>query len=108
MEPLTLIALAALVAKIVSVVKYAQARDGAAVGTQLAVWGTGVGVIALAAQADVAASIEVVGTTLGALDFPSQILVGLSLGSFGSQVYDFKRAIDGTDSAREPSLGAGT
>jgi hypothetical protein len=106
-EPLTLVALALLAAKGVSTVKYALARDFASTSTQVLSWAFGVAVIALAAQADIAAGLDIAGTPLGQLDFPSQIFVGLSLGSAGSTVVDFRKAIDQSDSAREPALGGG-
>lgn len=107
MDPITLVALGALAVKAVSTVKYALARDTGATVTQVLTWLVGIGVIALAAQADIAAGIDIGGTPLGMLDFPSQVLVGLSLSSAGSFAYDVKRAIDGSDSAAEPPLQAG-
>lgn len=104
MEALTLAALAALVIKIMTVVK-AIGKDNNMVITQAATWAVSIGVIILAAHAKVTSDIVVFGAyTLGSLDAGSLILAGLSLGSSGSFLYDYKKARDNNDSATEPSL----
>ena len=105
MEPLTLAALSALAVKIVSALKYLTARDINAFVTQVIAWVVGIGVIALAAQADLAAGIDIGGVLLQDLDFASQVFVGLGLASAASFAFDVKKALDGSDSAKEPSLG---
>ncbi len=44
------------------------------------------------------------GTALTDLDGPSQLYLGLCVGSFGSALVDVKSAIDGSDTAKKPPL----
>lgn len=108
MEPLIVLAgLAFLANKIVSTLKYLltpeKRKDGF---TQLVVWVVAVAVMGLASMAEVTETFVVPGTTqpLGDLDFWSLLIVGLMAGSGGSVVYDFRKAIDNTDTAAEPAL----
>lgn len=105
MEPLTLASLAALVVKIVGVIK-SIGKDTNAVVTQVLTWAVGIAVLFLAAAADVTDGIVLFAgvPALGLLDGASLVLVGLSLASLGSFAYDYKKARDGNDSAREPRL----
>jgi hypothetical protein len=108
MEPLIVLAgLAFLANKAVSTLKYAltPARRGDAF-TQVVVWAFAIGTIVLASLAEVTETLVIPGThdALGNLDLPSLILVGLMAGASGSTVYDFRKAIDNTDTANEPSL----
>lgn len=99
MEAITMIALIALVSKIVTVIK-SIGKDNNTVVTQVLVWVVGVLVFLLAANSDIASGIEPIsGHPLSGLDVGSLVLLGLSLGSAGSFAYDFKR-----DRAPEPSL----
>jgi hypothetical protein len=103
---MTTIALGAIVFSFVNFLKYLRGRDWNAAGTQLIVWISGITACLLASQAEIAAGLEVPGTTftLGALDFGSLVLVGLqasSLFTFGNEV---KKAIDNTDNAKTPKL----
>lgn len=108
-EVVTLAALAALVTKFTTWLKFVRAKDWNATLTQAAVWAVGIGVAMIAAQADVAQGLTVFGNNLLAdLDVWSQVLVGLGLGSAGSVVfYDYRKALDGSDSAKEPPLLGG-
>jgi hypothetical protein len=105
-EVFTAATLAALVVKITSVLKYLTSgayREGI---TQVVPWVAGVIGVMVMAQADVSSDLVVWGTqTLGSLNTWSQVLAGVALGSTGSFAYDYKKAIDGTDSAGEPPLG---
>jgi hypothetical protein len=108
MEVFTAATLAALVVKFTSVLKYLSSRAFREAATQVIPWVAGVLAVVLAAQADVSEGFIVWGQqALGDLDFWSQVLAGIALGSGGSVVYDFKKAVDGTDSASEPPLGGG-
>lgn len=109
MEVFTLATLAALVWKVVSVIKLATGKDYTPVITQCLTWVAGVIAVLLAAQTDVAETVRVFGEmSLGQLDGWSQVLVGLTLSSVGSVAYDYKKAFDNTDSASEPPLGGGS
>lgn len=90
MEVITLASLIALISKIVTVVK-SIGKNSNIVLTQLLTWAVGVGVLALAANADVTKGFQIFsGHTLGSLDFASIVLLGLSYASGGSFAYDFK------------------
>lgn len=102
-----LVAALALAWKIVDFLKAVRVRDVNAVFTQATAWGAGVLVIFLLAATDFASGVRVGDTNLDALNTPSLILVGLTVASAGSVLYDYKRAIDNTDSAAQPSLVTG-
>jgi hypothetical protein len=108
MEPLLiLLGLAFAANKIVSTIKNLTTAEtrGSAV-TQVVVWAAAFGMLLLAGEASVTEGLIVPGLSepLGELDFPSFVVLGLIAGSTGSVVYDFKKAIDNTDSAGEPAL----
>jgi hypothetical protein len=108
MEPLTLSALATLTFKVTSVIKYLTARDWSSALTQAVAWVAGIVVAFLAANADVTSAIQPIpGYPLDTMDNWSLVLVGLGLASLASTIYDVKSAIDGSDSAKEPTLGGG-
>jgi len=108
MEVFTAASLAALVWKFISVIKMITGRDLMGVVTQALTWAAGVIAVMLAAQADVSASLAVFGDqVLGSLDGWSQVLAGIALASSASVAYDYKKAVDNTDSASEPKLGGG-
>lgn len=104
MEVFTLAALAALVIKVTSAAKYLRAGQVKDFGTQVFVWLVGVGAAFLAVNSNAMASIDLNGVTLGSLDGGSTVLFGLGLSSLASFAKDTTKAIDGSDSAAEPSL----
>lgn len=104
MDALTLVTLAAVVWKIVEVVKNGITGSWGKVITQLVVWGAGIGVAFLAAQSDVASEIEVWDTTLGRLDSASLLLLGVGLSSVSGVGYETKKALDNDDSAKQDSI----
>jgi hypothetical protein len=105
MEVFSAATLAALVVKVTSVLKYLSAGKTREAITQLIPWLAGVVTVMVAAQANVSEGLVVFGElALGQLNVWSQILAGLALGSGGSLVYDFKKAVDNSDSAAEPPL----
>ncbi len=97
-----MLAAIALIWKIVDIVKYARARNGEAVVTQLGVWIAGVAVVLLLAATDFASGIDVADYSLDKLNIASLILLGLSIGSSASVAVDIKKAVDNTDSAAVP------
>lgn len=100
-----LLAALALMVKLVDFAKFLRARDANAIVTQLAVWVAGVAVTLLLAASDFAAAVEIGdGLSLAKLNAASLALIGLTISSTGSVVYDFKKAADNTDSATVPSL----
>lgn len=98
--------LAFAINKTVSVIKALMARDMNTVVTQAVVWLVGFGGLALAANSSVTAGYALPGFTepLGSLDAGSIALFAWILGATGSFAYDFKKAVDGSDSAAEPRL----
>lgn len=105
MEVFTLAMLAALVIKLVTVIK-AVGKDNNMVLTQVITWVVGILVLFLAANAQLTEHIVIFtgAPVLGDMDAASIILAGLALGSTGSFAYDIKKSIDGQDSATEPAL----
>ena len=104
MEFVPLIAMAALVFAIINFVKYVKAGDTNGIVTQLSVWAAGVAVVLLVAQTDLATRIAVGDEPLSALNVWSLLFVGLTIGSTGTLLNDFKKAFDNTDSAHTTSL----
>jgi hypothetical protein len=105
----TLAALAALVLKVTSLIKYLTAGMIREAVTTLVPWVAAFGVLVLAGQADATAALVLPGmkTVIGDMDIASLLLAAPVLGASASVVFDFKKAIDGTDSAAEPKLGGG-
>lgn len=104
MDPITAVALFALVWKIVDFLKALVNRNWNTVVTQLVVWIAALLVLALARVADVTAGIGLAGITIGDADFASLVVIALMVGSGASALVDVKKAIDGTDSAAQPQL----
>jgi hypothetical protein len=104
METVGLVALIAIIWKVVDFCKFITNRDGNAAITQASVWLSAVAVALLAREAEPFSTIGVVGTTFGELSWPAIILFALGLGSTASGVVDFKKAFDQTGSATAPPL----
>lgn len=103
MDVITLTALAALVVKVVSVVK-SLGKDNNAVLTQVLTWGVGVAALLLAGHSHFGHDIAFSGINASSMNFADAVLAGMSLSSVGSFAYDVKKAVDNTDSASEPAL----
>lgn len=105
METVGFLALAALVVKVVGVIK-AIGKDSNYVITQAVTWAVGVAVLFLAGQAAVTEAIMLPGfaTPLGAMDAASVVIAGLVLGSSAAFAYDVRKSLDNSDSAAEPKL----
>lgn len=99
-----LVAVGALVMKLLDFGKYVHVRDWNGAVTQLVAWLAGVGAVLLAARTDFAESVRVNEFLLGDLNLASQVFLGVLATSLFSAVYDLKRAIDHSDSAAMPSL----
>lgn len=102
----TWVALGALLAKVVDMLKWIRAGQINSFITQLVVWLAAIGLVALAASSDLAGGYAIPGTsiTLAHLQFSTIVLVGLGLGSTVSVGVDLRKAIDSTDSAKTPPL----
>lgn len=101
-----LVALGTLAGKVVGFIKYLVNKDKNGYITQAAVWLAGLVVVFLGSNASAFEEVVVpgMGVPLGLLSWADVVLVGLSLSSFISFGYDFKKAFDGSDSAKEPPL----
>ena len=104
MEFVPVLVLGALVLKFTDFLKLVRAKDVSGTLTQLSAWGSGILGVTLFAHSDFAAGIPVGESTLAALNGWSLVLVGLSIASTAGVGYDFKRALDSSDSAKMPEL----
>jgi len=106
MEAAALVVLAMLASKLLDFAKFLRAKDWNAVFTQVSAWAIGVAVLWVAGTAEVFKGVVIpaLDTSIGSLDAGGLFLVGLSLTSLLSTVYDFKKALDNTDSAKTPPL----
>src|SRR5262245_22462598 len=105
MEVLTTATLIALVVKALSALKFITTGDVRQFITQILSWLLGFLILLIAAQADVAQHLVLWGDQrLGDMDVWSLFLAGLAIASTGSFAYDVKKALDGSDTASEPSL----
>jgi hypothetical protein len=107
MEAFGLAAAAALIQKVVDFVKLVSVRDKDAIVAQLETWLAGFGVIWLLAQANFAERTNIGSQDLGEINMAGLVLLGLTGGSVASVLYDFKRAVDRTDSAAMPAIVTG-
>ena len=97
MEFVPLVALGALVKKLVDFMKDLTNRSWNGVLTQLALWAAGVGAMLLFTQTNWAEGISVGGISAAELSVVSQVFVGLSVSSFGSVAgFDIPKALDPT------------
>lgn len=100
--------LAPLTAKATSFIKALSARQWRDAVTQALAWAVGIASVWLAAQAtEYTGHLVLVsgGPPLSQTGMASLALIGTAVGSLGSLVVDFRKAIDGSDSAKEPPLG---
>lgn len=75
-----------------------------AVLTQLACWLGAVLVVWLYSASDFGSSIVIGDIPINDMAWASKVILGLAIGSAGSVAIDYKKAIDGTDSAVIPPL----
>lgn len=102
MEAITLVALVALMKKVVDTFKYVTNKDLNALVTQLVTWLTGVATVWLATSADITSGLSIFGTTFGELNGGSILLGGMIFSSAASVVYDIQASRDNTDTAATP------
>lgn len=103
---ISVVLLAALVFKLGDLSKLVTNKDWNGLVTQLWVYVLGVVVCLVAGNANAFEGLVIPGMTepLGSLDTLSLVIIGLCIASFGSGFVDFKKALDGTDSAKAPPL----
>jgi len=109
-QVVALTAIAFLANKIIELLKYLRAKDWNAAFTLATIEVSGVIVMLIAAAAKVTETLVLPGTSepIGTLDTASVVLLGLVMTSLSSTIYDFKKAIDGGDSAKQPPLLTGS
>lgn len=105
-QVIALTAIAFLAGKCVEFVKYLRNADWNAAITLAAVELAGVIVFLFAAAAKVTETLILPGTSepLGSLDTASVVFLGLVMTSLSSTAYDFRKALDSGDSAKQPPL----
>lgn len=100
---MTVVVFAALVWKVIDFLRmlFNISSQKSAIITQATAWIGGVVLVVIAAHAGVTKALVLPGSdlSLGLLDFPSQVLIGLLVSSLASGVVDIKQAIDGSDSS---------
>lgn len=109
-KAMLLVVLATLGSKVTDFLKFLRNKDWNAAVTQLVVWASGAVVMFMASVAKVVHDVEIPslnGVTFGSLDGGSKILVGTAITSLLSVGYDFKKALDNTDTAKTPPLMKG-
>ena len=108
-QAVALLAIALLANKIIELLKYLTNKEYKSAATLLSLFGAGYAALTLAAHAKVTEAIVIPGTLtpLGMLDWASLLLLGLMITATGSTAYDFKKALDQTDSAAQPKLFPG-
>lgn len=104
MEFIPVVAMAALILKLIDFVRYARGGDANGIVTQLATWFAGVVVVLLVAQTDWADGIAIGDMNLGTLGFWSLVFYGLSAGSAASFAKDTLKSVDNSNSSAIPVL----
>lgn len=104
MEFVPWVAFAALVLSVINFGKMVRGGDTNGALTQLTVWIAGIVVVMLVAQTDFADGIAFGDRPLSVLNFASQVFIGLSVGGGATTLVEFKKALDGSDSAKKPNL----
>lgn len=105
-QALILTSVAFLGNKIIEGIKYMKNKDWNALVTLLAIHLSGVVVLLFAAATKVTKTLVVPGTSaaIGSLDKGSVAFLGLVITSLSSKLYDFQKAFDRSDTAKQPPL----
>jgi len=103
-EFVPLLVLLATVKKLIDLLRYARGRDLNGVVTQVVVWAGGIGVVALAAHTAWAGQLVFGDVKLAGMNFASQVLAGIALGSAASIAQDTLKAVDASQSEAKPTL----
>jgi hypothetical protein len=75
-----------------------------AIATQLLVWLGATAVVFLYSASDFGSTIAIADIALNDMASATKVILGLAIGSAGSVAVDFRKAIDGGDTAKAPSL----
>jgi hypothetical protein len=93
---------AALVLKLVDLLKYIKAGDGNGLLTLAIGFVAGIAAVAIVGETQWNDEIKIGDETLETMSRVSKVVLGLVATSVAAVVYDFKKAVDHTDSARTP------
>jgi hypothetical protein len=96
-----------VVLKLVDFIKYARNGDWNGVLTLLTGWAAGLIAVALFVRTQWADEIRVGNETLEQLSTWSKVVFAFAASSVAAVLYDFKKAIDNTDTASTPKLQGG-
>lgn len=108
MDSLTpILLLAALTTKATSLLKFINAKEWSRVVAQLLAFALGIGVMFLVKAGGLANGLVIAGHNVSDLNGWGTAIAGIIGASVGSTIYDFRAAVDNTDSAAEPSLTDG-
>lgn len=105
MPALLLALLAATITKVTDFVRFAKAKDVWSVVTQLVAWGAGIGGAFLLVHQNLVSHMTVQGFAVDRANGAALVLLGLMLGSGGSIVSDFLKAVDTPNPTTPPRLG---
>lgn len=106
MEFVPILALSALVKKLVDFFKFLTNRDWNGAITMLVTWGAGIVALLVASQTDWADGINIGDKTLASLSFLSMVFVGMSVSSFGAVAgYDIPKSVGPTGQDKLPLVG---
>lgn len=94
----------ALVLKLVDFLKYLRTRDANGLLTLFLGWVAGVSAIQLIRLTQWDDEIKIGAESLETLSFWSQLVLGFVATSVAAVIYDFKKALDNTDTASTPRL----
>lgn len=104
MPVLPLAAMGTIVFCLMNFLKSLTSKNFKAAVTQVIAWISGVITVALAAHTDYASGVSFGDLSLEKLNGPSQIFLGLIASSILGTVHEIKKAIDTSDSAKQPPL----
>lgn len=94
----------ALVWKFTDFLKHVSAKDWNGVVTQVLAWAAAFVALVLFAHSAYGGHLVIHGLRFDHVSWTDQLLAALMIGSAGSVGYDFKKALDQTDSAAVPRL----
>jgi len=95
---------AALVLKFVDLIKYARAKDGNGLITLAIGFVAGIGAVGIISLTQWNDEIRIGDETLESMSRVSKVVLGLVATSVAAVLYDFKKAVDNTDTARTPRI----
>lgn len=104
MDFVPLLVMAALVKKIVDMVKFLAAGDTNAAVTQIVAWLTGIAAVFIAAKSDFGNEMLINGLALSSLNNWALVFAGLTLASTAGVGWDAISAVDNSNSATTPRL----